>query len=166
MCLYQDSLMTLLMGLQGFLLRANRGMIATDRAGLTFELGISWLAGWHMLRLSAPGYICLPLRTGCCTMAVFEFVRGFLREIHVAWPSWETSIGPCRGLWLGSIPLCYGVVYPPFMASHSWWLWCSKHLESLDTPTVHGCACTLPLDQRFGVGIPSSPVPLPPIFLR
>jgi hypothetical protein len=44
MCLYQDSLMTLLMGLQGFLLRANRGMIATDRAGLTFVLAAckSW----------------------------------------------------------------------------------------------------------------------------
>jgi hypothetical protein len=49
----------------------------------------------------------------------------------VAWPSWKTSIGPCRGLWLGSIPLCYGVVTPPFMASHSWRLWCSKHLKSL-----------------------------------
>jgi hypothetical protein len=24
--------------------------------------------------------------------------------------SWETSIGPCRGLWLGSIPLCCGIV--------------------------------------------------------
>jgi hypothetical protein len=29
----------------------------------------------------------------------------FLREICSVRQSWETSIGPCRGLWLGSIPL-------------------------------------------------------------
>ena len=52
------------------------------------------------------------------------------REIHVVCQSWETSIGPCRGLWLGSIPLCYGVVYPPVAVSHSWRLRCSKHLDS------------------------------------
>ena len=56
----------------------------------------------------------------------------FQREIHVAWQSWKTSIGPCRGLWLGSIPLHCGVVTPPFMASHSWRLWCSKHLKNLE----------------------------------
>ena len=38
------------------------------------------------------------------------------REIHVVWQAWKTSIGPCRGLWLGSIPPYYGVVTPPFKA--------------------------------------------------
>ena len=32
------------------------------------------------------------------------------REIHAVSQLWETSIGPCRVLWLGSIPLCCGVV--------------------------------------------------------
>ena len=68
----------------------------------------------------------------------------FRREIHAACKSWETSIGPCKGLWLGSIPRCCGVVLSTILGDcgvqntccgvvfihHSRRLWCSKLLDS------------------------------------
>ena len=42
----------------------------------------------------------------------------FKREIHTVSKPRETSIGPCRGLWLGSIPPCCGVVLSTLGCSH------------------------------------------------